>query len=210
MKKEKPAARLSPLGMRLVIAFVTVVAVAMTIPSVYALKFLFSAVYEESSRKMESDLETASLLIEQEKSRLLRFGRTVARDELVEKMVAFRLGNPLAYRMQNFLESIPPGEVTALTVVDRDGVVLYRSHSQLSKGDYVGDDPFISMALLDKETAAFDRIPPERTTREIGNIKLPKEMRNSPLLSQSRRARCPARRRGRGHIFQTQPRPHSG
>lgn len=182
MREEIPAAKLSPLGMRLVIAFVTVVVVAMAIPSVYALRFLFSSVYHEAAQKMESDLEAASLLVEQEKSRMMRFGRTLARDELVEKMVAFRLGNPLAHRMQNFLESIPPGEVTALTVVDRDGVVLYRSHSQLATGDYAGDDPFISLALLDKETAAFERVPADRIAQEIGNVKLPERMKSSPVL----------------------------
>ncbi|MEW6202950.1 MAG: ATP-binding protein [bacterium] len=165
--QKKLTPRRFKLGARLIIAFVLVVLLSMSVPSVFVMNSLQKRIYNETSQKMKSDLVIASLLLEQKEQSLLRIARTISRDPLVEKMVAFRLGNPLAARISSFLEGVPQDEVTSVTVVDRDGIVLYRSQLPLSPGDSILDDPFISLAIRGKEIAAYESQPVNKLEKEM-------------------------------------------
>ncbi|MEW5946713.1 MAG: ATP-binding protein [bacterium] len=155
MKKDAPGRRRVRLGARLAAAFIAVVAASVSVPSVYALIFLFNRVYDEATLKMKSDVEIASLLFEQKKRTVLKFATTAAGDSLVEKMTAFRLGEPLEVRMRDFVKGAAVEDISEVLLVDRDGIVLYRYPDVLVKGDSMAADPIVSQALRGREIAAF-------------------------------------------------------
>lgn len=148
------------LGVRLVFAFVMVVLVSMSVPALFTFGYFLQRILFEAKQKMESDLGIASLLFEERSRGILRIGRTLSRDGQVEMMVSFRLGNPLRVRVMRFMGGLTDSEVTAVTVVDRDGVVLLRTGAPQSTGDSLKEDVYVRRALDGREAVGYAELSP--------------------------------------------------
>ncbi|HOO55525.1 MAG TPA: ATP-binding protein [bacterium] len=143
------------IGVRLVIAFLIVVAVSVTIPSYYSISYLFSHIYREAQLKTESDLEVATLLFNQKKQKMLLPARVLSKDISFNRILAGRMGDMIKVRVKYFVRGLSEDDLTYMTVTDRQGNVLFRSQAAYSTGDNISDETAIAMALKGEEVTTY-------------------------------------------------------
>ncbi len=151
---------------RMVLSFLIVVAVSISVPSLYSFGYLSRIVYHEAQLKMESDLEIANLLLRQKRQSLLMPARVLSNDISFNRILAGRVGELVKVRVKYFVRGLSENDLTYMTVTDSDGVVLFRSQAAYSTGDSLLNDPAVRRALGGEEVLTFKRLEPYELWRE--------------------------------------------
>ncbi|MFA6448198.1 MAG: ATP-binding protein [bacterium] len=151
---------------RIVFSFLVVVAVSISVPSLYGFSYLSRLIYQEAQLKMESDIEIANLLLKQKKQSLLMPARVLSKDISFNRILAGRVGDLVKVRVKYFVRGLSESDLTYMTVVDRDGIVLFRSQAAYSTGDNMSGDPAVRRALKGEEVITFKRLGPYELWQE--------------------------------------------
>lgn len=149
------------LGFKLTLVFMIVMLGATSIPTAYELTYLFNQIYDESRRKMDSDIEIAALVLEKHETMLLRIGRTFSRDMWLGKIVAYP-SDPrtkvtmLKERAKNFLRGFSEPDLSFMTITDASGAVVFRSRRELTGlEDISTKDPLFKGAIKGDQVTGY-------------------------------------------------------
>jgi signal transduction histidine kinase len=150
----------------MVLSFLVVVAVSIMVPSLYGFGYLSRLIYHEAHLKMESDIEIANLLLQQKKNSLLLPARVLAKDISFNRILAGRVGELVKVRVKYFVRGLSESDLTYMTVVDKDGIVLFRSQAAYSTGDNLRGNPEVRRALSGEEVITFKHLGPYELWQE--------------------------------------------
>lgn len=153
------------LGLQMLSAFILVVVVAMLIPALYSLTFVSKRIFVEAQNKMKSDLEIATLLLNNKEETLLRIGKSLSNDIFFGKMVAGRVGESIRVKLRYSLKGFTAQDLTYLTVTDINGKVMFRSRAIYSTGDDRSAVASVRKALNGEESVSYELLDPEEMWR---------------------------------------------
>lgn len=149
------------LGTRLVVAFILVVLGATSIPTILQVRALYGRIHEEARRRMISDLEVCSLVLDRKKRTLTRVARSVSHNMYLGRILAHDIQAPAKAEMikgvgKNSLSDADRAEVSFLTIVDGNGDVLFRSGNEFETLGYnLSADSFVQEALKGRSAAGY-------------------------------------------------------
>jgi signal transduction histidine kinase len=149
------------LGLRLIIAFILVVLGATSIPTILQVRALYARIYEEAERRMTSELEICSLVLDRKKRTLTRVGRSMSHNMFLGRILAHDIQLPAKSEMikgvaKKSLSDADRSEISYLTIVDRQGDVLFRSGNELETLGYnLSGDPYVQEALEGRAAAGY-------------------------------------------------------
>jgi len=166
---------------QLALTFLAVACLTGVVTSLIVNSLITNQIIFEAQERVKEDLNTARYVYA---SRIREIDRTV-RWTAIRHVLKSGLKERNVSSIQKELEGLMAGEgLDFLTLVDRNGVVVFRFHNPSVSGDSLLKDPFIRMALEKKEISGTQVLSGDELSKEgrslsrkatIPSIPVPKE-----------------------------------